>query len=65
MAQGLEESEMPTTKQLVNQIAWLVDQQMRALEGKLTSKEAVEYGERKRRIDELLEQLSRDGSRLN
>ena len=56
---------MTTIKEVANQIAWLVDQQMRGLEGKLTSKEAVEYGERKRRIDELLEQLRRDGSRLN
>jgi hypothetical protein len=57
---------MPNEKdKIVAEIHTLIDEQMESLKGRLTSSEAVQYADCRRRIDDLLTRISHNAFRAD
>ena len=65
LVDGQDGLAMGDTREFVNQINWLIDRQVDAVQGRLSLDDAMEYMERARRIDELLEPLTLERNKLN
>jgi len=48
-------------EEILAEIHRLIDEQLECLKGKLTALDAIEFRSRKRKIEELLDRISKDG----